>query len=139
MTPEFSKKLATLTYQMQKIRKDKLNPFYKSKYANIENVLDQVKPLAEELGLALFQPIQNNSVVTYFMDKDTGDFFPPFNKKDVGLTLQQADPQKKGGEVTFFRRYSLVSLLGLETEDDDGNKTAKQPTHNPINRTDPWN
>lgn len=126
MKPEFAKKLASLTYKMQKIRKDKENPFYKSKYANIENVLDQAKPLAEELGLFILQPIQNDSVVTYIVDVDTGDTFPEVNKDDRGLTFKQDDPQKKGGEVTFFRRYSLISLLCLETEDDDGNTASNK-------------
>ena len=34
------------------------------------------------------------------------------------------DPQKIGGAITYYRRYALVSLLGLQAEDDDGNTAS---------------
>jgi len=37
------------------------------------------------------------------------------------------DPQKIGSEVTYFRRYTLQSLLSIQAEDDDGNKTQPKP------------
>ena len=42
------------------------------------------------------------------------------------------DPQKIGSAITYFRRYSLTSLLSLQCEvDDDGNKASK-PTEIPV-------
>jgi hypothetical protein len=32
-----------------------------------------------------------------------------------------ANPQKIGSNLTYYRRYALVTMLGLEDEDDDGN------------------
>jgi hypothetical protein len=50
------------------------------------------------------------------------------------------DPQKLGSAITYYRRYAIVTLLGLVTEeDDDGNaaspppvKKAKHTTGNPT-------
>ena len=36
----------------------------------------------------------------------------------------QSDPQKLGSEITYYRRYTLQSLLALQAEDDDGNKAV---------------
>lgn len=133
MSPELSLKMAKLIQSIHKIRKDKTNPFYKSKYANIENILDQVKPLAKAQGLFITQPIYNNSVHTYFHCIETGECYPPFDTEAVGLTLRMENPQEKGKELTYFRRYGLVSTLGLEQEDDkDANTTLGQPTHNNL-------
>jgi len=37
----------------------------------------------------------------------------------------QTDPQKLGSEITYYRRYTLQSLLALQAEDDDGNKASR--------------
>ena len=47
------------------------------------------------------------------------------------------DAQKIGGAITFYRRYSLTSLLALEAEDDDGNSTVKKP--NLYENVGKWN
>ena len=38
----------------------------------------------------------------------------------------ELDPQKLGSEITYYRRYTLQSLLGLQAEDDDANMTVKK-------------
>jgi len=45
-----------------------------------------------------------------------------------GIELpQNSDPQKLGSAITYYRRYTLVSLLGLQAEDDDGNSAKPKP------------
>lgn len=110
-------KLLDVTSKIEKLEKDKKNPFFKSSYVSLDNVIDVVRPhlLAEKL--LLIQPIEQGCVGTRIIctesNKSIDSFIPlPENVK----------PQDLGSCITYFRRYTLVSLLGLSQEDDDGNK-----------------
>ena len=127
---ELSVKIAKVISEVQKVRKDKTNPFYKSKYANIESILGQLKPILEKNNLYISQPIIKNSLHTFIID-EKGNKYPDYNPiKTEGINITHSDPQKKGAEITFYRRYSIVSLLSLEQEDDDANSvTSNKPKY----------
>ena len=84
--------------------------------------------MCKEIGLTVLQPIVDDHVVTVVMDNDTGEIFPNFkNTEDMrGLKIIRQQPQEKGSEITYYRRYGLQSLLLLEAEDDDANKTTRR-------------
>lgn len=128
MTPKLAKKLASLINSLEALRKSKSNPFYKSKYADINQLLEQVKPLLTGSGLTVLQPIIDDQVVTIITDEETGETFPDFKNIEEmkGLKIVEKDPQKKGSEITYYRRYGLQSLLLLQAVDDDGNATIPE-------------
>lgn len=108
-------KLAKVKAVLNPIRKTETNPFLKSKYFDINSLLEQVEPILQEHGLILAQPIQAGKVVTFLIDPETGD--------DLGSEIelpQIQDPQKLGSAITYYRRYTLQSLLALQALDDDG-------------------
>lgn len=114
------KKLFEAKKEIGKISKDSTNPFYKSKYFDINQLLEHVEPILQKHELLLLQPIEENRVVTRIIDVDGGDV----TESALELT-NQTDPQKRGSEITYYRRYTLQSLLGLQAEDDDANATVK--------------
>jgi hypothetical protein len=72
------------------------------------------------------QPIENNKVKSIIYHIETGTSV----SSEIDLP-QLNDPQKLGSAITYYRRYTLQSLLGLQAEDDDGNK-ASQPAKTPT-------
>lgn len=128
---EFQKKGITL-------KRDGLNPHFKSQYVTLNEVLEKIKVPLNEAGILVIQSpgevgtgeyglftnlidTEDNSKITCFM---------PY----VGAT----DSQKLGSANTYLRRYSLITLLGLEDEDDDGNtaSTPKPPAKKVTNVQD---
>lgn len=103
--------------------KGTLNPHFKSKYANLNEVLEKVKkPLNDMNILIIFEP-QENGLRTALKCVDSNTEISSFMKYvDCG------NAQKLLACNTYYRRGSLVSLLGLEDEDDDGN-TASKPDY----------
>jgi len=113
-------KLLKVQTEIGAISKDTKNPFYNSKYFDINSLLRQVMPLLQEQELVLIQPIQDGQVKSVIIDTEGGSvestmFLPEIN-----------DPQKLGSAITYYRRYTLQSLLALQAEDDDGNATVNQ-------------
>jgi hypothetical protein len=114
---------------MDTVKKSSKNPFFKSNYADINVVLETIKPVCESLGLVIFQAprvIDGNDVL--FTKISLADNPSEFETSEVRLLLPSADMQKLGSAITYARRYSLVSLFLLETEDDDGQSASKHPT-----------
>ena len=116
-------KLFNLQQEIGTISKDAKNPFYKSKYFDINSLIKQLQPYLKKHRLSLFQPtkfdaINNLSYVkTYFQCPDTKE-----KSEASELKLPELDdPQKILACVTYFRRATLTALLGLQAEDDDGN------------------
>lgn len=102
------------------IVKDSKNPFFKSNYLSLNGLIDAVEVVLLNNDLVLLQPIKDNLVVTQIIDIETG------NMVESSMQLPNIqDPQKLGSAITYYRRYTLQSLLGLQAEDDDGNVATK--------------
>jgi len=117
--------LANVKKEVGTLSKTETNPFFKSKYFDINSLIQQVEPLLEKNGLILLQPILSNRVQSIIFHVETSQ------QVYSEIELQQFnDPQKLGSAITYYRRYTLQSLLGLQAEDDDGNKASQpqQPT-----------
>ena len=110
------KKLFKITSTMDKMRKDSTNPFFNSKYFDVNQLIEAVRPALIAEDLLLLQPIENGAVGTRIVDVDSGDSVEAF------IPLPDlSDPQKIGSAVTYYRRYTLQSLIGIEAMDDDAN------------------
>jgi hypothetical protein len=125
-------KLLKALMEIKPVVKDKTNPHFKKNYADINTMLQEVKPALYKHGIILLQPIIDNRVVSQLFDAESGELIAESN-----LELSNGlDAQKRGSEITYFRRYTLQSLLGLEAEDDDGNDASSTPTKEAPKK--PW-
>lgn len=113
-------KLWKAKHEIGKIVKGNDNPFFKSKYADLNTILEACEPILLKYDLILLQPVKGGCVHTWIIDVDNGDRIESY------LDLPNiVDPQKMIAAVTYYRRASLQSLLSLQAVDDDGN-TAKE-------------
>ena len=118
------KKLFEAKKEIGKISKDSKNPFFKSNYLSLNGLIDAVDEVLQNNGLIMLQPIEDGKVKTQIFDIDEGR--TSIIQSEMTLPNIQ-DPQKLGSAITYYRRYTLQSLLGLQAEDDDGNLAAKKP------------
>jgi hypothetical protein len=115
------------------IKKDATNPFFKSKYFDINSLLEQIKPVLNEKNLIITQALTSLdgklALKTSILDSDGID-----GVVETCPLPDIQDPQKAGSAITYFRRYALQSLLALEAEDDDANlaSTPKSPVNRSI-------
>lgn len=117
---DLARKIAKLRSKIGKVSKNKENPFFHSQYFDINKLLEQLQPLLEELNLNLTQPLSRNTVSSIIEDLD--------GEESIESSLELPDiqdPQKMGSAITYYRRYTLKSLLAIQEEDDDGNKASK--------------
>jgi hypothetical protein len=120
---KFREKLLAVQKEVGAIKKDKDNPFFHSKYADINSMLEQVKPILNKHGLVVTQPLSvvegRLGINTVIMDAESEEGI-----SSSCVLPDISDPQKVGSAITYFRRYSLQSLLALEAEDDDANMAS---------------
>lgn len=125
--PSFRERLLMAQMEIGTIKKTSSNPFFKSKYFDINAILAEVKPVLNKHGLIILQPLVTrdgrNSVETCIMDSYSDQTFA-----SVVYLPNLEDPQKMGSAITYFRRYGLQSVLALEAEDDDGNVASAKTT-----------
>ena len=117
MKKEFLQALSDLQNSVNKITKNTENPYYKSKYADLNALFEQVKPLIKENGFVLIQVVRGSQLHTELTHLETGESI----SGDMDLLTVKPDMQQLGSAVTYARRYSLLPLLNVEVVDDDGN------------------
>ena len=100
------------------------NPFFKSKYADLSEIIDVVKKPLSENNLAFVQTVEQTeyhpqgagyslkTVLFHASGESISSEYPIFSKG--------GDAQGFGAGVTYARRYALQTLLGISTDDDDG-------------------
>jgi hypothetical protein len=119
--------------EIGKVAKNATNPHFKNSYANLNSLIEAVESILLEKGLLLLQPLQGGKVITMIFDVESGESI----QSDIDLP-QITDPQKLGSAITYFRRYTLQSLLSLQAVDDDGHlasQPSKVPTMLPFTKT----
>lgn len=97
------------------VEKDAANPFFKSRYTSLNQVLEKVKKPLNELGIVITQESHEEGIMTVLTDTedDTSvSSYVPF--------VAATDMQKLGSAISYARRYALIALLCLEDSDDDG-------------------
>jgi len=123
-------KLLEVQKEVGAISKDSKNPFFKSKYFDINQLIEHVQPVLNKHGLVLTQPIHDGDVRSIIYDTESKN--EDVNMIYSSLTLPEySDPQKLGSCITYYRRYTLASLLGLQAEDNDGNGLQAKPKQPP--------
>ncbi|ATD82522.1 MULTISPECIES: ERF family protein [Desulfovibrio] len=119
---ELAKALLNVQRIVRPIAKDAENPFTKSWYASLNSVMDACRDALIENGIWLCQypvPVeQPNSLglVTKLTHAESGQW----QSSLAVVPLPKADPQGMGSAITYCRRYALTAMLGMVTEDDDG-------------------
>ncbi len=115
-----AKALAAAQAEMGKALKQSNNPHFRSKYADLGNVMDACIPALNKNGIAVVQPFvigeYGNAVKTVLLH-ESGESL----ECCVPLLLGKNDMQGLGSAVTYARRYGLMAMAGIAPEDDDGN------------------
>jgi len=103
------------------VKKEATNPFYNSKYATLDNIVHTLDPLIKENNLVIYHFTNNREINTVVYDIDS----------DESITsrfplVETNDPQKYGSCITYAKRYNLVQIFNiLSDDDDDGNSVVK--------------
>ncbi len=126
---EISKALINVQKQLQPAIKDANNSFTKSTYATLNSVMSACHQLLLDNGVLLTQmpvpaPVELGSghiaLETRLIHADSGQWL----SSTTIIPLPKNDPQGMGSAITYARRYSLCAMLGIITEDDDGNAAS---------------
>jgi hypothetical protein len=119
--------LAKAQANMGKALKQANNPHFRSKYADLGNVMDACLPALNEAGIALIQPTGEDEhgrfVETILIHGESGESLTC----RVPLIVSKNDMQGYGSAVTYARRYGLMAMAGIAPEDDDGHAASKAP------------
>jgi hypothetical protein len=113
------------------------NPYYDSKYADINDVIKTIKETLNKNDITFIQPLMVKevaglkvTVVETVLLHNTGEYI---SSETEVVTKDNGDAQKYGAAITYSRRFGLQSIVGLPAEDDDGNTaTGKAPKTPPA-------
>jgi hypothetical protein len=106
--------------------KDSKNPFFKSKYADLNSVREACMPSLNANGITALQPmvnIEGKNFINTILLHESGEYLSSLTEI---IYSKQNDAQAQGSGITYARRYGLQSFVNIGAEDDDGNK-ASQP------------
>jgi hypothetical protein len=110
------------------VKKGADNPFFKSKYANLESVIEAAHDALSANGLAVMQgpgPMDGNCItLTTRLVHESGEWI----ETDFSLPAGKMDPQAAGSAITYARRYSLMAMLCIPAVDDDGEASMPRST-----------
>ena len=126
--PELFTALAAAQGEIENASKNAANPHFRSKYADLAEVLNTVRPVFAKHGLSLIQsPGYDGSVahVTTVLAHKSGGYLT----STASCVPAKADAQGIGSATTYLRRYSAAAVAGIAQEDDDGNAAAHNKPH----------
>ena len=124
-----AKALAVFHTHVGKVSKDAKNPFFKSKYASLPNILEAIREPLDKSGIIVSQvPSGVNGLSTILIHSESGEWMEDTYTMPVA---KQNDPQAVGSAITYARRYALASSLGLNVDEDDDGNAASQPPKKP--------
>ena len=128
---ELSKALALVQSEMQVAGKKKDNPFFKSKYADFQSVVEASRPAMVKNDLSITQIItekEEGSYLVTMLMHNSGQFLRSVKK----ISPTKPDIQSYSSYVTYCKRMSYSALLGVvcADEDDDGEQAVRNNENN---------
>ena len=137
---ELFKALAAAQAEFPAVKKGSENPFFKSKYADLADIVTTAAPIASAHGLSVTQLAGHHdgkTTLKTILGHESGQYIGD----EMELFMGKADAQAQGSAITYARRYAYCAILGIVTgDDDDGNAaTASSKAHGNarVESTDP--
>ena len=121
-----AKAIALSQLHVENALKSSTNPHFKSKYADLAEILNTVRPVFSANGIAIVQtPTFESGVasVETMLCHESGEFISSVCSSPVS----KQDAQGIGSAITYLRRYSLAAMCGIAQEDDDGQHAVQEP------------
>jgi len=121
-----AKAIALSQLHVENALKSSTNPHFKSKYADLAEILNTVRPVFSANSIAIVQtPTFESGVasVETMLCHESGEFISSVCSSPVS----KQDAQGIGSAITYLRRYSLAAMCGIAQEDDDGQNAVAQP------------
>jgi hypothetical protein len=123
---ELAVALAKAQGRIKGASKDSVNPHFKAKYADLASVWDACRAPLSENGLSVVQTVAHGdgkialeTMLLHASGQWVGGSYP--------VTPKAHDPQSVGAAVTYARRFSLMAMVGIAPEDDDGESQMNRP------------
>jgi len=137
---ELTKALFKFHSLVGKIAKDAQNPFFKSNYATLSHILEEIQEPLQESGLIITQMPDGSALVTMLIHAESGEYIQSSYEMPVA---KQNDPQAVGSAISYARRYAVSSILSLNIDDDDannasGNGSSPNKKQTPTAPDKPW-
>ena len=121
-----AKALSIVQGKLTHAKKDSANPFFKSKYADLESVWDACRDLLADNGLAVAQfpgtysDLDKSMSLTTVLTHESGEWI----SQEMSVPMSKVDAQGAGSCISYMRRYSLAAVVGVVQADDDGNAAS---------------
>ena len=96
------------------------NPFFKSKFADLNSIREACTPPLNACGISILQPttvVDGKHYIETILLHESGEFLSGLYEIVVA---KANDPQSLGAAISYARRYGLQSMVSLGAEDDDG-------------------
>ena len=122
-----AKAMLEVQKKLRPVVKDNYNGFTQSRYATLNSVMEACGEVLIDAGIWVTQypvPVDGDSklgLVTKLVHAESGEW----QESLIVMPLAKNDPQAYGSALTYARRYGLSAMVGLVTEDDDGNMACK--------------
>lgn len=119
-----SKALLSAQKEMGNALKDATNPFFKSKYADLNSIREASMPALNKHGITVLQPTvhqDGKNFIQTILLHESGEFMASLTEI---IYNKINDAQAQGSGITYARRYGLQSFVNVGAEDDDGNKAS---------------
>ncbi len=117
MATNIYKKLFEVKKAWIKLQRD--TKAFNYKYATLSQIQEKLSDIFEKNNLLILHKIEDNKVITQIVATDLSNEY--FIQSEIPMS-EWTKPQDKWSEITYYRRYNLLSLLDLEVEDDDWKK-----------------
>lgn len=117
-----AKALAFAQGKFESAKKEAINPHFKTRYADLNSILDVCRKPLSDNGLALIQTTrvpENGDLLAVCVETTLMHESGEWISGDLFLPVVKADPQSYGATLTYARRYALQAMLGIAPEDDD--------------------
>jgi len=107
------------------VTKDAKNPHFKNNYASLEQVISLTGKALRDNGLCIVQTFEgvDKPCLRTTLYHVSGESVSGVQV----LLMGKPDAQGLAGASTYARRYGILSILGISSEDDDGNTASEKP------------
>lgn len=107
--------------------KEQVNPFFKSKYADLPAVWEAAEPFRQQ-GIAITQSPMDAPDECIVLDTQLSHVSGQWMRSRLKIRVAKNDPQGYGSALTYARRYALGCMTGIVTEEDDDGNAASEPS-----------